>query len=391
MSVRIGCGLSTGPDARIAAIEAGTDARQALEGASADLVIVFCSGAHLATPDATLEGVHEALAPAALVGCGAGGVLGAGREIEGGTAVTVWAAAFDGGGHAETFHAHALPGRQEGEIAVGGMPSAAGASATLLFPDPYSFPADRALADLALTAPGVPVLGGISSARTLDGEAALFLDDTVVTGGAVGAVLHGVEILPCVSQGAAGIGPVLQISAVDGHVIRELDGRPALETLRAAIEGLSQDERELVSGGLLLGVAIDGAHTLQGAHDYLVRGIIGADPEGGTITVGAPVREGQVVRLHTRDAGSADHDLRSALELRSSALGGSAAGALVFTCNGRGQNMFGTPDHDADAVDEELGGAPCSGFFAAGEIGPVGGENFLHGFTATVAVFAGGT
>ena len=386
--MRIGCGLSTGPDVRIAAIEAGTDARQQLQGAGADLVVVFCSGAHLAAPETTLEGVHEALAPAALVGCGAGGVLGAGREIEGGTAVAVWAASF-GSGHAETFHAHALPGQIEGQVAVGGMPSAAGASATLLFPDPYSFPADRALADLAMTAPGVPVLGGISSARTLDGDAALFLDDRVVSGGAVGAVLRGIEILPCVSQGAAGIGPVLEISAVDGHVIRELDGRPALEALREAIEGLRDEERALVSGGLLLGVAVDGAHTQQGGHDYLVRGIIGADPDGGTITVGAPVREGQVVRLHTRDADSADHDLRAALELRSSALGGSAAGALVFTCNGRGQNMFGAPDHDADAVDEELGGAPCAGFFAAGEIGPVGGENFLHGFTATVAVFAG--
>jgi small ligand-binding sensory domain FIST len=390
MTVRIGCGLSTGADPRVAAIEAGTDARQGLEGRSADLVVVFCSGGHLAAPEATLEGVHEALAPVALAGCGAGGVLGTGREIEGGTAVAVWAASL-GTGHAVTFHAHAEPGSAEGEVLVAGMPGAAGASAALLFPDPYSFPADRALSDLARTAPGVPVLGGLSSARTLDGEAALFLDDAVVSGGAVGAVLHGVEVLPCVSQGAAGIGPVLEISAVDGHVIRELDGRPALAALREAIEGLRRDERELVSGGLLLGVAIDGAYAPSGGHDYLVRGIIGADPDAGTITVGAPVREGQVVRLHARDAGSADHDLRAGLELRSTALGGAAAGALVFTCNGRGQNMFGAPDHDADAVDEELGGAPSAGFFAAGEIGPVGGENFLHGFTATVAVFAGGS
>ncbi len=389
MSVRIGCGLSTGADPRVAAIEAGTDARQGLVGRAADLVVVFCSGAHLADPEATLEGVQEALAPAALAGCGAGGVLGAGREVEGGTAVSVWAASL-GAGRAETFHAHAEPGAAQHEVRMAGMPSAAGASATLLFPDPYSFPADRALSELARSAPGVPVLGGISSARTLDGEAALFLDDAVVAGGAVGAVLHGVEVLPCVSQGAAPVGPVLEISAVDGHVIRELDGQPALVALREAIDTLHKDERDLVSGGLLLGVAIDGAHMPSGAHDYLVRGIIGADPDAGTITVGAPVREGQVVRLHARDAHSADLDLRSSLELRSTALGGAAAGALVFTCNGRGRSMFGVPDHDADAVDEELGGAPSAGFFAAGEIGPVGGENFLHGFTATVAVFAGG-
>lgn len=387
MSVRIGCGLSTAGDPRVAAIEAGTDARQGLAGRAADLVVVFCSGGHLAAPETTLEGVHEALAPGALVGCGAGGVLAGGRELEGGTAVTVWAAAL-GGGRAETFHAHATP-RERGGVELSGMPVAAGASAAILLPDPYSFPADRALAHLAAAAPGTPVLGGISSARTLDGEAALFLDDAVVGSGAVGVVLHGVEVLPCVSQGAAAIGPVLTITAVDGHVIRELDGQPALTALREAIEALREDERDLVSGGLLLGVAVDDPHGPHGAHDYLVRGIIGADPDAGTVTVGAPVREGQVVRLHARDAASADHDLRTALELRRSALGGDPAGALVFTCNGRGRGMFGTPDHDADAVDEELGGAPSAGFFAAGEIGPVGGENFLHGFTATVAVFAG--
>ncbi len=387
MSVRIGCGLSTSGDPRVSAIEAGTDARQGLDGRPADLVLVFCSGGHLAAPEATLEGVHEALAPRTLIGCGAGGVLAGGRELEGGTAVTVWAASL-GDGEAEVFHAHATP-REGGAVELSGLPSAAGASAAILLPDPYSFPADRALADLAASAPGTPVLGGISSARTLDGEAALFLGDTVVGAGAVGVILRGVEVLPCVSQGAAAIGPVLEITAVDGHVIRELDGHPALTALREAIEALREDERDLVSGGLLLGVAVDGPHEPGGEHDYLVRGIIGADPDAGTVTVGAPVVEGQVVRLHARDADSADLDLRSALELRRSALGGDPAGALVFTCNGRGRGMFGTPDHDADVVDEELGGAPSAGFFAAGEIGPVGGENFLHGFTATVAVFAG--
>ena len=386
MGVRIGCGLSTSGDLRVSAIEAGTDARQGLDGRPADLVVVFCSGGHLAAPEATLEGVHEALAPGALIGCGAGGVLAGGRELEGGTAVTVWAASLDGG-HAEAFHAHATP-QPGGALTLSGLPAAAGASAAILLPDPYSFPADRALAHLADAAPGMPVLGGISSARTLDGEAALFLGGTVVGAGAVGVVLRGVEVLPCVSQGAAAVGPVLEITAVDGHVIRELDGRPALSALREAIEALRDDERALVSGGLLLGVAVGGPQSPGGGHDYLVRGIIGADPEAGTVTVGAPVRAGQVVRLHARDAGSADRDLRSALELRRAALGGDPAGALVFTCNGRGRGMFGTPDHDADAVDEELGGAPSAGFFAAGEIGPVGGENVLHGFTATIAVFA---
>ena len=119
-----------------------------------------------------------------------------------------------------------------------------------------------------------------------------------------------------------------------------------------------------------------------------MRGLLGADPEEGTVAVGALVEEGTVVRLHARDAACADRDLRDALELRRAAMGGQApAGSLVFTCNGRGRGMFGTADHDAAAIEHELGGAPAAGFFAAGEIGPVGGRPWLHGFTATVAVF----
>jgi small ligand-binding sensory domain FIST len=123
--------------------------------------------------------------------------------------------------------------------------------------------------------------------------------------------------------------------------------------------------------------------------DFLVRGLVGADPATGQVAVAAEVHPGQVVRLHARDAESADRDLRESLAVRMRALGGrTPAGALLFSCNGRGRGLFGTEGHDAHAVAEELAGAPAAGFFAAGEIGPVGGETFLHGFTATVAVFA---
>jgi small ligand-binding sensory domain FIST len=385
VSVRIGCGLSTGLDPRVAAIEAGQQARAALAGAQADVACVFVSGAHLAAPEATLEGVYEALAPPVLAGCGAGGVLGDGREVERGTAVAVWAAALDGG-RAEAFHLDVARGPDV--LAVSGLPDLDDATAIVLLPDPYSFPTDVVLGELARRAPGAPVLGGVASARTLDGNAALFLGDGLCGEGAVGLAFSGVEVLPCVSQGAAPVGPELTVTAADGHVVRELAGRPALEALREAIEGLDPDEQALVASGLLLGVVIDAAKPEYEQGDFLVRGVIGADPEAGTLTVGAPVKAGTVVRLHARDAVSADRDLRAALGLRREALGGAApAGALVFTCNGRGQAMFGAPDHDALALDEELAGAPAAGFFAAGEIGPVGGDPFLHGFTATVAVF----
>jgi small ligand-binding sensory domain FIST len=387
MGVRIGSGLSTASDARAGAAEAARDALAGLEGAPVTLAVVFASGVHLAAPEATLEGAYEALEPESLIGCGAGGVLGHGREIEEGTAVAVWAASLPDGA-VTSFHAEALDDGDD-EAAVAGVPELVGASAVLLLPDPYSFPTDALLADLHERAPAVPVLGGVSSARTFDGASALFHDGRVLESGAVGVCLSGVELLACVSQGATPVGPELTVTAAEGHVIQELAGRPALERLREVFEELPERERALVASGPLVGLVIAGGKPDYGQGDFLVRGVLGADPDSGAVAVGASVRPGQVLRLHARDAESADRDLRSALALRRTALGeAAAAGALMFTCNGRGSGMFGEPDHDARVLASELPGAAAAGFFAAGEIGPVGGESFLHGFTATVAVFA---
>jgi small ligand-binding sensory domain FIST len=387
MAVRIGTGLSTSPDQRAGALEAALTAREGLGGESCDLSVVFASGTHLAAPEAVLEAVSEALEPATLLGCAAGGVIAARREVEEGTAVSVWAAHLDGG-TATPFHAM-VEELEEGTGALAGMAELGGADGAIMLADPATFPTDAVLRFLSESAPAVPVVGGLASARTAGGATALFLGEEVHDEGAVGVRLDGVELLPCVSQGATPIGPELTITAAEGHVILELAGRPALEKLRETIETLPARDLALVQGGLLMGIVVDSNKPdyLQG--DFLVRGLVGADPDTGQVAVAAEVRPGQVVRLHARDADSADRDLREALGVRMRALGGRApAGALLFSCNGRGRGLFGRRDHDAETVDDELAGAPAAGFFAAGEIGPVGGETFLHGFTATVAVFA---
>jgi small ligand-binding sensory domain FIST len=387
MGVRIGSGLSTEADARFGAAEAAAAARDALGGRACDLAVVFGSGAHVAAPEATLEGVHDVLAPAELVGCAAAGVIGDIREVEEGTAASVWAAALDGG-TAASFHAEVEP-LGEGEGVLSGLPDLAGAAGALLLADPFTFPTDAVLRELSGSAPMLPLLGGLASARSPDAETPLLFGDQVVTAGAVGVRFDGVEILPCVSQGASPIGPELTITAAEGPIIDELAGRPALEKLRETIETLTVDDLRLVQGGLLMGIVVDANKPEYRQGDFLVRGLVGADPDTGQVAVGTDVRPGQVVRLHARDAASADRDLREALTMRMEALGGRApAGALLISCNGRGAGMFGHAHHDAAALDHELSGAPVAGFFAAGEIGPVGGEYFLHGFTATVAVFA---
>jgi len=386
MTVRIACGLSTASDPRAGALEAAASVAAELHEATIDLAVVFASGAHLADPEATIEGVHDVLAPDILIGCGAGGIVGAGREIEGGTAVTVWAASFEDG-VVSTFHAEVQ--EVEDGVAIRGVPDLSGAGGAILLPDPYSFPTDAVLAELHARSPGVAVLGGVSSARTLRGEAALFLGEEVVTGGAVGVRFDGIELLPCVSQGATPIGPELTITQGEGRIIQQLAGRPALAALRSVIEELGDDERRILAEGMLLGIVVEQGRPDYLHGDFLVRSVLGGDPETGTIAVGAPIASGQVVRVHARDAASADRDLHDALGLRRQALGSDVpAGALMFTCAGRGRGMFGVRDHDAATLTAELGAIPTAGFFAAGEIGPVGGESFLHGFTATVAVFA---
>jgi small ligand-binding sensory domain FIST len=386
VSVQVGAGISTLHDPLQAGVEAGRAATAGLAGARADIAVVFASGTHLAAPEAMLEGVHGVLAPQSLIGCGAGGVLGAGRELESGTAVAVWAAALGGRGEARVFHASVAG--DDIEDGLHGLPDLDGADGAILLSDPYSFPTDLALGQVAANSPAVPVLGGIASAGTEDGAGSLFLGEEVCEQGAVGVSLHGVEMLPCVSQGAAPLGREMTITSAEGNVIHELAGRPALETVERAIGELSPADRTLVAAGLLIGIVIDGGKPEYEQGDFLVRGVLGADPESGSLVVGATVHAGQVVRLHARNAQSADEDLRNSLRMHVLAMAGKqAAGALVFSCNGRGRAMFGSGDHDAAAVQLELGGAPAAGFFAAGEIGPVGGRSFLHGFTATVAVF----
>ena len=203
--------------------------------------------------------------------------------------------------------------------------------------------------------------------------------------------LDGVEVLPCVSQGAAPIGPELTITAADGHVIGELAGKPALSKLREAIDGLSEEERDLVDGGLLMGIVVDveQARLPPGRLPRARRSSAptprrARSPSAPTVAPGpgrAPARP------RRRAAPTATCSEALGLRMRGARRPTARPGALVFACNGRGRGMFGSPDHDAEAITAELAGAPAAGFFAAGEIGPVGGEYFLHSFTATVAVF----
>jgi small ligand-binding sensory domain FIST len=374
-------GISTSDAGRDSFAEAASRAALGLGGAPADVAVVFAGGPNLAHAADGVAAVAERLHPGAIVGCGAQGVVGEAREIELG-GVAVWAASL-GSGMAEPFALEATPG-EERSLEISGVPDLDRADALVLLVDPFSFPVEPLLATLARGHPGLPVIGGLASAR--DDAGSLLDGSGPVSAGAVGLALSGVRVAACVSQGARPVGPEMAITAGEANVIHELAGKPAIARLQEAVMSLSPDEREMAVQGLLLGLVVDPNKPDYERGDFLVRGILSADPESGSVTVGEEVRVGQAVRLQVRDADSAGADLSGAIAQGIAQLGGPPAGALLFTCNGRGSHMFSAPDHDARLLDGATGSAPVAGFFCAGEIGPVGPRNFVHGFTATMAL-----
>ena len=370
-----------------AATRAVAQATEALGDAPPSLAVLFASAHFLGSAAALLAAISEKTGPLPLIGCVAEAVAGGAREIESEPAVSLWLGA--GLGPVETFAMEYI--RTPSGGAYGGylFPSEP-RGAHLLIADPYTFPADALLTHLNDKSPGAVVMGGMASAALASRQSRLFLDDRVLSAGAVGVHLPNAVVHPLVAQGCRPIGDAYIVTRAEGSLIHELGGRPPLVRLREMAAALPTRDQELLAQGLQLGVVIDEYRAEPGQGDFLIRGVVGADPDSGTIAVGDQIQVGQTVQFHVRDAQSADEDLRRALERESKALGGRRpAGALLFTCNGRGSRLFTEPDHDAALIAATLGDIPVAGFFCAGELGPVGGQNFLHTFTASIALFPG--
>jgi small ligand-binding sensory domain FIST len=324
------------------------------------------------------EVITQVLTPGALLGTTAGSVVGGPREIEDQPALSLWAGRF---GRCVPVRLDAFPSGDGWTVA--GFPDevAAGTSTLVLLADPFSFPADGFLGFMNRDS-DISVIGGMASAARGPGGNRLILDELVHDDGAVGVLLPpGAPVETVVSQGCRPIGDPFTVTRADRNLLLELGSRPALDRLREIIEGLDAEERELAQRGLHVGVVIDEQREDFGRGDFLIRNFLGVDAERGAVAMGDLVELGATVQFQVRDAASADEDLRACLD------GRDAAAALVFTCNGRGARLFGTPHHDAALVDRVTDGGPSAGMFCAGELGPVGGRSFLHGFTASIALF----
>ncbi|MBK5222337.1 MAG: FIST C-terminal domain-containing protein [Acidimicrobiia bacterium] len=370
--------LSEHPLATHAVGDAVGDILDQLDGRP-DLATVFVTGNHAGALEDIASTVRTVLRPRVLVGAAATAVLGGHREVEQQPGVAVWAARC-----AEVTPVRIRTARMDDGWSVSGLPQLAadGERVLVLLADPHSFPTEGFLRELSVTCPDLKVVGGLTSGTLGPGGSRLVLDDEQHTSGAVGVLLdRGADVATVVSQGCIPIGEPFVVTHADRNHILELGGRPAIDRLRDLLGELSPTDRASAARSLQVGVVVDESRATFGPGDFMVRAVMGVDSGTGAVGIGEIIEVGQTVQFHMRDPATAGDDLRRALD------GTTAAGALVFTCTGRGSAMFGFPDHDADVISTYLDTRATSGLFVAGEIGPVHGRSLLHGFSTSMALF----
>jgi small ligand-binding sensory domain FIST len=384
--IKIGSAISTNISPGEAANEVFDRAIASLEGNSPDLAFVFVSSAHGPGVKVVVENLSARLGDGLLLGCTTQASIGEEREVEEGPAVALWIAHLPGA--ALVPFKVSFEQTPDGQAMVGFPILEDTIRSVFLLADPYTFPTQHLLELLNENHPNLPVFGGQASGAGA-GQIALILGGQVLREGAVGVQVGGaVDVTPLVSQGCKPIGDPFIVTDCRGNIINQLGGKPPLFRLREIMSKMTREERARAAHNLHMGVVIDERKTDPEPGDFLIRAVLQADPETGAISVGDVLTVGQTVQFQVRDAATADADLKGLLAERLGQTGGrDPVGALLFTCNGRGANLFGTPDHDVTALRDSVPGLPVAGMFCGGEIGPIGGKNFLHGFTASVALF----
>jgi small ligand-binding sensory domain FIST len=389
LSTTLSCAsaLSLQEDAAGALREACQAAREQI-GGPPDLAMLFFSAHHARHADRLAAQACELLGTDNVLGCSGEAIVGAGREIEEQPAVSVWLAHWPGV-NSSLFRLE-FERTREGGVIQGWPEELAGEwpadTFILLLGEPFSFPADLLLDRLNEDRPGVPVIGGMASGGAEPGDNRLLLGRESLAEGAVAALISGpVRLRSVVSQGCRPIGRPYVVTKAERNVIQELGGKPALIQLKEIFDTLPAREQLLVQKALHVGRVVSEYQERFEQGDFLVRNVVGIDPNNGAIAVGDYIRPGQTVQFHVRDQEAADAELRQLLAAAAKRSPG-PAGALLFTCNGRGTRMFSQPNHDAQCLAKALGPLPVAGLFAQGEFGPIGRQNFMHGFTASVAI-----
>jgi small ligand-binding sensory domain FIST len=371
--------------------EVSLSAEKSLRGEHPDLVLVFISNHFLSSYETVLPFLQARLHPRVMLGCSGAGVIGNGREVENHPALALTFALLP--------EVKITPFRAADSSIPGldGSPrqwhDLAGVSPTeephfILLADPFSIRIENLIMGMDYAYPKAVKVGGLASGAKQPGENALFLNTVCYRSGAVGVALSGnITVDPLVAQGCRPIGRPMRITQCDRNILMELDGKPPLAVLRDLFVTLDARDQNLLQQALFIGLVMDPlkSHFTQG--DFLVRNVVGIDPDKGLLAIGAMLRRGLVVQFHLRDAQTAEEELSQALNAYASRPGREqVAGALLFSCLGRGEFLYGHNSHDSRILQQKVGPLPVSGFFCHGEIGPVGGTTFLHGYTSCFAL-----
>ena len=399
--------LSTRPSLESALKEVIEQADRLLEG-PADLGLIFISSAFASEYSRLMPLLKELLPIPALIGCGAGGVIGTNRggmteEVEGSPAVSLSLARLPGV-NVRTFHVEAeqmpdLDSPPDTWVDLLGVP-AHEEPQFIILADPFSSKINDLLQGLDYAYPGAPKVGGLAGGDGSRGVA-LFCNYQLYREGTVGVALSGNIVLETiVAQGCRPIGRPYRVTEGERNILLKLEeqtddpgfggtGRSPLEALRELVQTLSEEDRELAQHSLFVGVVSDEFKLVLEPEDFLIRNLLGVDPKVGAIAIGDRVRLGQRIQFHLRDARTSAEDLEMLLERYQRAAddrGISSAGALIFSCLGRGEGLYGEPNFDSRLFGRYLNNIPLSGFFCNGEIGPVGGNTFLHGYTSVFGI-----
>ena len=384
--------LSENPVLEEAIAECGVAIKNVVGGETLDLAVAFISPHYEDSYDRVADLIAETLGAKHVFGCSGGGVIGNGVEVEQRAGVSITAAVLPDV-NVRPFHLEGdlLPDMDAGPdkwADLVGVQADQGPHFMMLA-DPYSFPVQDLLMGMDFAFPRAAKIGGLASGASRQGGNALFLDREVWRTGAIGLALDGnITVDTVVAQGCRPIGNPMRISKSDRNMLVELDGQPPMEVLRNMFETLPERDRGLLQNSLFLGVVMDELIDSPVQGDFLIRNVVGMDQATGGLAIGEMLKEGQLVQFHLRDAETSTDDLQAVLtryadEHRENDI----PGALLFSCLGRGQYLYGKPNHDTDLFRDKLGDVPLGGFFCNGEIGPVSGTTFLHGYTSSFGLF----
>lgn len=376
------------PDPVAAAKSVVQQAGAALGNRPCHLAVLFVSARYQTDWQPVLQHVRQALGHPVVLGCTGGAVLGVDQELEGAPAVSLAAAWLPD----VNLHAFSLaPDELEAADAPGWWTGKTGVApsdqpAALLLPEPFSCDVMTLIPALNAAYPGMPIVGGLVSGARSHGGHALFLNDDILHEGAVGLLMTGNLIMDTlVAQGCRPVGRPFIVTKADEQFVLELAGMPATEALRQLFAGLSPADRALAQRALFLGVVMREQQAEFHRGDFLIRNLVGLDPATGALAIGDRIHVGQTVQFQVRDADTSREDLQHLLSARTPSP--PADGALLFSCLGRGQDLYGEPHVDIRMIRAALDRIPIAGFFCNGEIGPVGGRNFIHGFTSSLGLF----